>query len=185
MPSRIRNSNHAVAYTVKGLGHCVTVNTKFTAKIIYQLWIQLAREKEMKGTIAVYALMSPTSWSEWGRRHIIALMNNAWKWRLMCKTIIDKDQVKEIESNTNFIVKGDLYESNSEYTYKDLPHTVLHALHNTMLYPEVLRLVLRAPTALSARVAMKTAGYLVWPDGTKIDHIDKVWEYLHFEVRRY
>lgn len=185
MPTRRRSNHHAVAYTIKGLGHCVTVNTKFTAKVIYQLWIQLAREKQLKGSVTVYALMSPTSWSEWSRKHIIALMNNSWKWRMMCKTIIDNEQTKEIESNTNFTIRGDLYESNAEYTYKDLPHTVLHALHMSMLYPEVLQLLLRAPTALSAKVAMKTANYITWPDGTKIDHIDKVWEYLHLEVKRY
>jgi len=53
-----------------------------------------------------------------------------------------------------------------------------------LMYPNILQLILRAPTALSARVALKVEGYLKWQDGTTINHIDKVWEYLHFEVRR-
>jgi hypothetical protein len=184
MPTRKRSNHHAVAYTVKGVGYSVTVSNQFVAKVIYQHWIILAQQKNMKGDIRVYALMSPNSWSTWSRKHIIALMNNAWKWRLLCKTHIDNDLTKETQNNTQFKITGDEYERFAEYEYSNMHPSTTLALHNAMLYPEVLRLLLRAPTALSAKVAMKVAGYLIWPDGTKVDHIDKVWEYLHFEVRR-
>jgi hypothetical protein len=184
MPSRRRSNSHAVAYTIKGLGNSVTVSNQFVAKIIYKQWVMLAQQKEITGTVAVYALMSPNGWSTWSRKHIIALMNNAWKWRLMCKTIITKQETKETLTNNQFTVTGDEYERFAEYEYSTMHHNVLHALHNATMYPNVLRLLLRAPTALSARVAMKIEGYLFWPDGTKIDHIDKVWEYLNFENKR-
>ena len=184
MPSRRRTNYHAVAYTIKGLGYSVTVSNQFVAKIIYQYWIMIAEQKKLTGDVSVYALMSPNGWSTWSRKHIIALMNNLWKWRLMCKTIITNEQTKETISNTQFKVTGDDYERNANYEYKQMPTAVLHALHNAMFYPNVLQILLREPTALAAKIGIKTEGYLHWPDGSKVDHIDKVWEYLHFEVKR-
>ncbi len=184
MPTRKRSNYHPVCYVVSGNGHNVAVSNQFVAKIIYQLWIQLSVSKNIATTVTIDAYMSPNSWSTWSRRHIIALLNGSWTKRLICKATVANGEYKEHMYNTQIKITGDEYESFAKHTYSQLSKPVAHALNNALMYPNILQLILRAPTALSARVALKVEGYLKWQDGTKIDHIDKVWEYLHFEVRR-
>jgi len=184
MPTRKRSNYHPVCYIVSGNGHNVTVSNQFVAKIIYRLWIQLSVEKHYSTTVIVNAVMSPNSWSTWSRRHIISLLNGSWKKRLICKASVANGEYKEHMYNTQFKLTGDEYESHAIHTYSTLSQPVAHALNNALMYPNILQLILRAPTALAASVALKVEGYLTWEDGTKITHINNVWEYLHFEVRR-
>ena len=184
MPTRKRSNYHPVCYVVSGNGHNVAVSNQFVAKIIYQLWIQLSVSKNIATTVTIDAYMSPNSWSTWSRRHIIALLNGTWTKRLICKATVANGEYKEHMYNTQIKITGDEYESFAKHTYSKLSKPVAHALNNALMYPNILQLILRAPTALSARVALKVEGYLKWQDGTTINHIDKVWEYLHFEVRR-
>jgi len=100
-----------------------------------------------------------------------------------------KRRLKTVNANTFLItlqmkITGDHYEAYAIHTHKKMNEKIMASLTNTLTYPNILQLVLRAPTALAAKVAMKTEGYLKWEDGSKVDHIDKVWEYLHFEARR-
>jgi len=184
MPTRRRNNYHPVCYVVSSNGYNVAVTNQFVAKIIYQLWIQRNIDKNTDARVSVYALMSPNGWSTWSKKHIIGLMNGMWKKRMLCKAQIKDGECKHILNNSAMKITGDQYESHAEFTYNTMNESVMQSLTNTITYPNVLQLVLRAPTALSAKVAMKTEGYIRWEDGTKVDHIDKVWEYLHFEARR-
>ena len=184
MPTRKRSNYHPVCYIVSGNGHNVTVSNQFVAKIIYQLWTQLSVSKKLSTTVVIDALMSPNSWSTWSRKHVISLLNGSWKKRLLCKTTIKDGVHSEVIYNTQIKLTGDEYESFATNTYSNLSKPVAHALNNALMYTNILRLILRAPTALAAQIALKVEGYLTWQDGTKISHIDKVWEYLHFEVRR-
>jgi len=164
--------------------HNVAVSNQFVAKIIYQQWIYVSQQKAIDNVISVHALMSPNSWSTWSRKHIVRLLNNAWKWRLLCKTVIKNNTTKETISNTQMKVTGDDYEYNAEYTYSNMSKQVAHALDNALSDANILRLLLRAPTGLAAHVAIKNEGYLKWADGTRIDHIKEVWEFLNYEVKR-
>lgn len=184
MPTRNRNNYHPVCYVVTSNSYSVTVTNQFVAKIIYQLWIQRNIDKNINATVAVYALMSPNSWSTWSKKHIVGLMNGTWKKRTLCKAQIKDGECKHILNNSAMKVTGDHYEDHTAFTYRNMNESVMQSLTNTLTYPAVLQLVLRAPTALAAKVAMKTEGYTRWEDGSKIDHIDKVWEFLHFETRR-
>ena len=184
MPTRKRSNYHPVCYVVSGNGHSVAVSNQFVAKIIYKLWIQKSVEKNITTAVIIDAWMSPNSWSTWSRKHIIALLNGSWKKRLICKAIVSNGAYKEIMYNTQIKLTGDEYESFATYNYTTLSNPVAHALNNALMYPNILQLILRAPTALAARVALKVEGYVLWQDGTRISHIDTVWEYLHFEVRR-
>jgi len=184
MPTRRRSAYHAVCYIVSSNKRNVAVSNQFVAKIVYQHWISICQQNAIDNVISVHALMSPNSWSTWSRKHIVRLLNNAWKWRLLCKTVIKNETTKETMSNTQMKITGDDYEYNAEYTYSSLPKPVLHALDNALSDANILQLLLRAPTALSAHVAVKAEGYVKWADGTRIDHIKQVWEFLNYEVKR-
>ena len=184
MPTRRRNNYHAVCYVVTSNDYSVAVSNQFVAKIIYQLWIQRNLDKNINAVVTVTALMSPNSWSTWSKKHIIGLLNGTWKQRLLCKAQIKNGECQHILNNAAMKITGDHYESNAIQTYRKTNDRIMTSLTNTLTYPNILQLVLRAPTALAAKVAMKTEGYLKWEDGSKVDYIDKVWEYLHFETRR-
>lgn len=184
MPTRKRSNYHPVCYIVTGGTHRVCVNNQFVAKIIYQLWQQLSVQEKRSRTISVYALMSPNSWSTWGRKHIIQLINGMWKERLVTKCVVIDGVIQSNTANAEFKLFGDDYERHAEYVYRDMPQHVRSSLHHCLMYPQILQIILRAPTGLAAEIALKVSGILFFEKGLRITNVKEVWTYLHYEVKR-
>ena len=184
MPTRKRNNYYPVCYLITSGSYRVSVSNQFTAKIIYQLWCQVAIRKQTTTTVTVMALMSPTSYGTWGKKHIIQLINGVWKQRLVAKSIIKQGVQHEQTANAEFKLYGDEYEWSAFKTYDALPTHIATSVTNALMYPQILQLILRAPTALAAHVAIKVEGLTHYDDDTKITNIKEVWNFLHHEVKR-
>lgn len=184
MPSRKRNNHYPVCYLVTSKSYRVSVSNQFTAKIIYQLWCQLAIKNQSTTTVTVTALMSPSSYGTWGKKHIIQLLNGMWKERLVAKSIIKQGIQHEQTANAQFKLYGDEYEWTAIDSYEKLPVHIATSLTNALMYPQILQIILRAPTALAAHLALKVEGLTHYDDETRITNIKEVWNYLHHEVKR-
>lgn len=184
MPTRTRNNHYPVCYLITSGSYRVAVSNQFTAKIIYQLWCQLAIQQQSSTTVTVTALMSPSSLGTWGRKYIIQLMNGVWKQRLVAKSIIKQGIQHEQTANAQFKLYGDEYEWSAKKMYQTLQPHVAASLTNALMYPQILQIILRAPTALAADVAMKVEGLTHYDDDTKITNIKEIWNFLHHAVTR-
>jgi len=184
MPTRKRSNYHPVCYIVTGGTHRVCVNNQFVAKIIFQLWCQQAVQNKRSRTVTVYALMSPNSWSTWSRKHIIQLINGMWKERLVNKCVIVDGVPTDSTANSEFKLFGDDYERHAEFVYRSMAQHIQSSLHHCLMYPQILQIILRAPTALAAEIALKVAGITRFDATKRISNIKEVWNYLHYEVKR-
>jgi hypothetical protein len=52
------------------------------------------------------------------------------------------------------------------------------------MYPQILQIILRAPTGLAAEIALKVSDILFFEKGLRITNVKEVWAYLHYEVKR-
>jgi protease II len=82
--------------------------------------------------------------------------------------------------NANVSVTTDEYEWFASHKWNDMQPNVCHSLTQSLLYPQVLQHVLRAPTPLAARIALELDKLSVFPDGTSsTKYVKQVWEYIH------
>lgn len=180
MPTRRRTTYHPVCYYVDSPLGRVYISNQFTAKVIYQLWCQYCCDYAIDGVVVLHAMMSPNGWSVWSRKHIIDLLNGGWKTRLLCKSIINDSIRKETLFNASVSANTDKYEWWAKHRWNDMHPNVCHSLTQSLLYPQVLQHILRAPTPLAARIALELDQLSVFPDGTSATtHIKQVWDYIH------
>jgi hypothetical protein len=179
MASSRKRYDCPVAYHVSTNSIGVYVSNKYTALLIYDLWLSDAIEQRKTDVLSLFSILPPTPWPTWSRQHIISLLNNCWHKRVLAKhTITDGDVIKATDYRRNNY-KPDNYERLVITAHTKLTEQESIALNNTMMYPQVLNHVLRSPSPMAAKIALEIDCMSFFPDGTSATrHIKPVWNFL-------
>lgn len=179
MASSRKRYDSPVAYYVGTSTTSVYISNKYTALLIYDLWLNEAIEQNKTDSLALHAILPPTPWPTWSRQHIISLLNGCWHKRVIAKhAIVNGSVIKATDYRKNNY-KPDNYERTVVLAHTKLSEQESIALNNTMMYPQVLNHVLRSPSPLAAKVALEIEHMATFPDGTSATrYIKPVWNFL-------
>ena len=173
-----------VAYLLSMNDSFIYVSNKYTAILMYELWTQKIIESQLSTKISVYAIMPPTPWPTWSRTHIIALLNGCWKKVRIAYGVYESGQPVTLVDKTKSVFRADNYEQHAKILHSKMTTSERVALHNTLLYPSVLELILRSPSPMAARTALEIENASYFPDGTSATkYITSVWKYLKYESK--
>jgi hypothetical protein len=174
-----------VAYLLCMGDSFIYVSNKYTSILMYELWTQKIIESKLSTKISMYAIMPPTPWPTWSRTHIIALLNGCWKKVRIAYGVYDFGQPVTLIDKTKSVFRADNYEQHVKVLHSKMTTTERVALHNTLLYPSVLELVLRSPSPLAAKTALMIEKIETFPDGSSATkYISSVWKYLKYESKK-
>jgi hypothetical protein len=147
--------------------------------LIYQLWLEQSIQTKLTTQLKVDALLPPTAWPTWSRKHIISLLNGCWHQTSIVKTSLVDGVVISCKDYSKAKFNADNYELHATVMHSKLSTAESTALNNTLMFPQILKLILRAPSVLAAKTALKLDGMSVFPDGSSsIKHLHVVWKFL-------
>lgn len=185
MASSRRKFDAPVAYLLIAGEQYMYVSNKYTTVLMYELWTERIVKTQKTCTIAMYAILPPTPWPTWSRTHIISLLNGCWKrTRIAYAKYVDGIPVSVIDK-TKTAFRLDHYEQHFMLVHSNMSNDERIALNNTLMYPQVLELVLRSSSPIAAKTALIIENMSLFPDGTSaIKYIKSVWKYLKYETRK-
>lgn len=171
--------NTPVAYRIAKDNDVVYVSNKHTAILVFDNWANLCVTQLLSATISIYAVMPPTPWPTWSRRHIISLLNGCWHKSLVAYRKFEDGIPVSVKDFRNVKSWVDNYEYLTESIYETLNVNERAALNNALMYPQILQHILRSPHPSVAILALKIDGLSTYPDGTSsLKHLPKIWKYL-------
>lgn len=179
MSNSRRLYNTPVAYQVSKNDNVVFVSNKHTALLIFDLWCNQSIECNHDAIITMHAVMPPTPWPTWSRRHIISLLNGCWTKSLIAKKVISDGTATAVKDFRHIKSWADNYEYLSMVIYESMSQSERAALNNALMYPQVLAHIMRSFHPSVAMMALKLDGMTKYPDGTStLKHLPKIWKYL-------
>lgn len=179
MASSRKRYDCPVAYHIGTSTSSVYVSNKYTALLIYDLWLNEAIDQKKTDSLTLFSILPPTAWPTWSRQHIISLLNGCWHKRVIAKHVISNGDVVKATDYRKNNYKPDNYERLVITAHTKLTEQELIALNNTMMYPQVLNHILRSPSPLAAKVALEIEHMATFPDGTSATrYIKPVWNFL-------
>lgn len=171
--------NTPVAYRVSKNDDVVFVSNKHTALLVFDNWSNICIDQQLTAELAIYAVMPPTPWPTWSRRHIISLLNGCWHKSLLASKRFENGIAISVKDFRHVKTWVDNYELLSITLYESMHQNERTALNNAMMYPQVLQHILRSPHPAIAAMALKIDGLSRYPDGTStLKHLPKVWKYI-------
>lgn len=179
MSSSRRRYNTPVAYYVSSSTAGVYISNKYTALLIYQIWLEQSIKMQLTTQLKIDALLPPTVWPAWSRKHIISLLNGCWHQSSIVKTSIVNGVVVNCKDYSRSKFNADNYELHANVIHKSMSSSESIALNNTIMFPQILKLILRAPSILAAKTALRLDKLSVFPDGSSsTKHLHVVWKFL-------
>jgi len=177
MPSRRKKYNAPVAYYVHANNVGVHISNKYTALLIFELFVSNAKSNDI---IEIKCIYPPTMWPSWTRTHIISLLNGCWHESLLARYVFSNGNLASVIDYTKSNHKPDHYEKHACFLHEALTHGEKQTLNYILSTPEILKLVIQSPTAVSAKLAVK---YLV-STGNKtipLSHVVPCWKFLRLQ----
>ena len=185
MGSSRRKYDAPVAYLVITDDRQIYISNKYTAILMYELWVDNIMRTGISCTIALYAILPPTPWPTWSRTHIISLLNGCWKRSRIAYAKYANGIPISVFDKTKSAFRLDHYEQHFIIAHSKMTTDEKNALNNTLMYPQVLELVLRSSSPIAAKTALIIENMTLFPDGTSATkYIKSVWKYLKYETKK-
>ncbi len=166
-----------VAYYVHANNVGVHISNKYTAILIFELFVSKASGNDV---VEMKSIFPPNPWPAWSRTHIISLLNGCWYSATLARYVYKDNKLVSVIDYTKTNYKPDHYDRHAEYMHDNLTHGEKQTLNKILSTPELLKLVLQAPTPESAKVAIK---YLNTTKTTSIPlmHVVTCWKFLRLQ----
>jgi hypothetical protein len=180
MPSRRKKYNAPVAYYVHANNVGVHISNKYTAILIFDLFVANAKGNDI---IEMKCIYPPTMWPSWSRTHIISLLNGCWHESTVARYVYKNNKLVEVLDYTKSNYKTDNYDRHAYYSHNVLSQGEKQTLNYILSTPEILKLIIQSPTAMSARLAIK---YLssTGDNAIPLSHVVPCWKFLRLQHER-
>jgi hypothetical protein len=177
MASIRKKYNAPVAYYVHINDIGVHISNKYTAILIFELYISQASNNDV---IEMKAIYPPTPWPTWSRSHIVSLLNGCWHEITLGKYTFKNGTLIDVIDYTKSNYKPDHYDQHAIHSHNLLSKGEKQTLNKILSTPELLKLIIQSPTSMSAKLAMK---YINSVDTTHIplSHVVPCWKFLRLQ----
>lgn len=169
-----------VAYYVHINNVGVHVSNKYTAILILELFVSGASRNDV---VEMKSIFPPNQWPTWSRRHIISLLNGCWYSAILARYVYKDNKLVSVIDYTKSNHKPDHYERHAEFMHDALTQGEKQTLNYILSTPEILKLILQAPTASSARIAMKYINSIS-SMSIPLTHVVTCWKFLKLQHER-